>query len=397
MTLRDIWCAPHRPLFLVAGLWALLALFWWQWGWLLWPAIGLPFLGTPTLWHVHEMVLGFGGASVAAYFLTAVTSWTSRPPLTGRPLMLLLSFWIAARLVMLQAQTLPLPLLLLPGALYFGMVAAVLLRDITAARCWKKLGFPGAILALGLTDALLVVATREGWGLDIIALKRAAVMFFAIKVAVIAGGMIPAFTANWLRQVGPKVALPWENRFVNHGGLLLLFLALGLTLIGAEAPSAWALIAAGLVQAWRFAGWRSHAVLRNPLLVMMHITFASLVVGLVLVGVARLMPDFWPESDAMHALTMGAMSGMVLSVASRAAARRVGGALHAGPLLPTAYALVWLGAWLRVSESFLIGYIDNPISVSAMLWCSGWVIFLAAFVPTLFGPVLRPVFSGSRA
>lgn len=395
--LADIWQAPHRPLFLVAGLWALGALFWWQWGWWWWPQIGLPQLGTPTLWHVHEMVFGFGGASVAAYFLTAVTSWTARPMLAGRPLMLLVAFWVCARGVMLYAQSLPLLLLLLPGALYFGLVTALLLRDIAAKGVWSKLGFPAAILALGVLDALLVAAACEGWALDVVALKRAAVMFFAMKVAVIAGGMIPAFTANWLRQTGSATALPLENHWANRLGLVTLYVALLLTLAGAEAASGWALIIAGLVQAWRMVGWRSLAVGGNMLLVMMHTTFCSLVAGLVVVGVSRLAPGFWPEADAAHALTMGAMSGMVLSVASRAAAQRVGGALHAGLLLRLAYALVWLGAWTRVCAHFLYGWLDNPVAISATLWCAGWLVFLAAFVPTLVGPVLRPVFSGTKA
>ena len=381
----------------MAGLWALSALLWWQWGWWWWPQIGLPQLGTPALWHVHEMVFGFGGASVAAYFLTAVTSWTARPMIAGRPLMLLVAFWIAARGVMLYAQTLPLLLLLAPGALYFGMVTALLLRDIAAKRVWNKLGFPGAILALGVLDALLVVAAREGWALDIVALKRAAVMFFAMKVAIIAGGMIPAFTANWLRQTGSAVPPPLENRLANRLGLVSLYVALLLTLASVEVASGWALIVAGLLQAWRLTGWRSQAVGGNKLLVMMHITFCSLVAGLLIVGVSRLAPSFWPESDAVHALTMGAMSGMVLSVASRAAARRGDGTLRAGPVLPLAYALVWLGAWMRVTAHFLYGLLDNPVAISASLWCAGWLVFLLVFVPTVVGPVLRPVFSGAKA
>lgn len=396
--LSALWLAPHRPLFLMAGLWALAALFWWQWGWWWWPGLGMPTLGTPTVWHVHEMVFGFGGASVAAYFLTAVTSWTSRPMIAGRPLMLLVAFWVAARLVMLQAEHLPLALLLAPGALYFGMVTFWLLRDIAAVRAWHKLGFPAAIAALGIIDALLVVAAHQAWPLDVLALKRAAVMFFAMKVAIIAGGMIPAFTANWLRQSGSAVPPPQENRLANRLGLVTLYLALGLTLAGAEAASGWALILAAAVQAWRFSGWRSQAVGGNKLLVMMHVTFCSLIVGLVIVGVSRLAPGFWPERDAVHALTMGAMAGMVMSVASRAAARRgEGGALDAGRLLPTAYALIWLGAWLRTGAPFLYGWLDNPVALAAQLWCAGWLVFLAAFVPTIVGPLLRPVFSGAKA
>ncbi|NCU19544.1 NnrS family protein [Candidatus Falkowbacteria bacterium] len=394
--LSDLWLAPHRPLFLAAGCWAFLAVLWWQWG----AGLGLapPSLGTPTLWHVHEMVFGFGAASMAAYFLTAVTSWTGRPALTGPGLQALVALWVTARAAMLGADSLPLPVLIAPGLGYFALLAGVLARDIAAARVWGKLGFPAAVAALGLVDVLFIIAARQGWALfDTVALVRAGVMFFAIKVAVIAGGMIPAFTGNWLRQVGAMVPPPRENRLANRLGLATLFAALALTLAGAEVTSGLALIIAGLVQGWRLSGWRMRAALRNPLLAMMQLTFLWLVIGLILVGVARLLPGLWPEADAVHALTMGAMSGMVMSVAARAAARREGGALIAGRLLPLAFAVLWSAAWVRVASPLFADSYAALVAAAATIWCAAWALFLVAFVPRIFGPVLRPVFSGARA
>ncbi|MBM4220837.1 MAG: hypothetical protein FJ170_02700, partial [Gammaproteobacteria bacterium] len=70
-----------RPFFLLAGAVAVLGM-----GlWLLaingypWP----PNASLSTFWHAHEMGLGFGGAVVAGFILTAGANWTGRPPVRG--------------------------------------------------------------------------------------------------------------------------------------------------------------------------------------------------------------------------------------------------------------------------------------------------------------------------
>ncbi|MDT8856185.1 NnrS family protein [Paracoccaceae bacterium Fryx2] len=398
LPISDLWLAPHRPLFLAAALWSVAALAWWQWGAL--AGLASPTLGTTTLWHAHEMLLGFGGASMAAYFLTAVSSWTGRPAITGRTLQAVVALWLLARLAMAFADHLPTPVLLAPGLGYFGLVAGLLAREIVATRAWGKLGFPAAVAALGVGDALFLLSTRGLEGLDTATLTRGLVMFFVIKVSIIGGKMLPAFTGNWLRSIGSDAA-PRENLMADRLGLALLFTALALTLAGAEAPSALALIAAGAAQLWRLAGWQSRAGLRNPLLAMLHLTFLWLPVGLVLTGLARLLPDLMREADALHALTMGAMGGMILSIAARAAARRTEGALQAGPLLIAAYALIWAATVLRLATlpaaSLAPALVPDLTDGAALAWVTGWGLFVLAFLPTLRGAVQRPVFSGPRA
>ena len=232
---------------------------------------------------------------------------------------------------------------------------------------------------------------------DASALLGGLVMFFVIKVSIIGGKMLPAFTGNWLRLKRAAVPPPRDNRLANRLGLAMLFLALALTLLGADAASALALIAAGPLQFWRLAGWRGRHALDNALLVMMHGAFVWLSLGLVLTGLARLMPDLLREADLVHALTMGAMAGMILSIAARAAARRDDGALRAGPLLTGACALLWGAATVRLGVTVWPGDQDHLTGAAALLWSGGWGLFLLAYLPTILGPVIRPIFSGARA
>ncbi|MGH7489684.1 MAG: NnrS family protein, partial [bacterium] len=59
-----------RPMFLAAGLWAVVAI-------VLWLAtffgyIQLPSRFDPLAWHIHEMLFGFVMAAVAGFLLTAI-------------------------------------------------------------------------------------------------------------------------------------------------------------------------------------------------------------------------------------------------------------------------------------------------------------------------------------
>ena len=82
-----------RPFFLFGAIWAALVV-----------AIWLPMLGgwltiptalSPVEWHVHELIYGYVPAIVAGFLLTAVPNWTGRLPITGTPLLALVSVWAA--------------------------------------------------------------------------------------------------------------------------------------------------------------------------------------------------------------------------------------------------------------------------------------------------------------
>jgi len=96
-------------------------------------------------------------------------------------------------------------------------------------------------------------------------------------------------------------------------------------------------------------------------------------------------------------LTMGAMAGMILAVAARAAARRDGGVLRAGPVLIGAFVVITAALGLRLAvilwpQDYLV-----LTGAAALVWIGGWGLFLAAFAAKLTGPVERPVFSGTKA
>ena len=70
-----------RPFFLVASLWAALALA--LWIWLFITGAPLPYRFDPLDWHIHALLFGFVLAGVAGFMLTAVPNWAGRRLIKG--------------------------------------------------------------------------------------------------------------------------------------------------------------------------------------------------------------------------------------------------------------------------------------------------------------------------
>ena len=90
-----------RPFFLLAGIWAALAMA--LWVLMLTGRDVLPTAFDPVSWHAHEFLFGYLGAVLAGFLLTAVPNWTGRLPIVGWPLAALVAV-IAPDIFMTQGQ-----------------------------------------------------------------------------------------------------------------------------------------------------------------------------------------------------------------------------------------------------------------------------------------------------
>ena len=370
-----------RPFFLFGALWAAAAV-------LIWTAAfsGVPVLGggiDPLSWHQHEMLFGFVGAAVIGFLLTAIANWTGRPLLGGTALAVLVALWIAVRVTLvLEVGSFWLPLIL--ELALFLAVAGFAAREVLASgnRNWPVVlivALVGVAAAIDLAEAGGTIADKDiGF--------RGGLALVIMLIGLIGGRIIPAFTRNWLMKEGAGPPLPV---MASAGDMRVLGLT-AITLLGWLVwPHAvvvgWLCLVAALAHLWRVARWQGWRTFADPLVVVLHLAYLWMPVGLGLLGL-HLAFDLVSRSAAIHALAAGAMGLLILAVMSRASLGHTGRPLKAGPGLTLAYGLVFAGALLRVLTAIgLFGGIW-PIHLSAALWAGGFALFALLYLPILTRP-----------
>jgi uncharacterized protein involved in response to NO len=378
-----ILSAGFRPFFLLAASWAAIAI-------PLWLAVfagrtGLPSLLAPSVWHVHEMIYGFGAATVAGFLLTAIPNWTGRMPLQGGPLAVLVLLWAAGRAAVLVSGWIGAPAAMALDLAFPAAFLAVVAREIVAGRNWRNLPMLAA-LALIFAGNLLVHLDAIGAAGTAALGNRLGIATLLMLISLVGGRIIPSFTGNWLAKQRPDVAPPRAFDAFDRAVLVLTALALLAWVAAPEALAAsWLAMAAGAAVALRLARWRGHAAWREPLLWVLHLGYAWLAAGLLLLGINGLV-EVLPSTAALHALTAGAIGTMTLAVMTRATLGHTGQALTAGPGTTAIYGLVTLAALARV----LAGAAGPAYEPLLMLAGAAWSGAFGLFVLLYGGPLLRP-------
>lgn len=378
-----IWLrGAYRLLFAGGALWAVTVVTLWvgaldgRWT--------LPTAMAPLAWHQHEMLFGCLAAVIGGFLSAAIPNWTGRPTVTGWRVALAVGLWFAARLAILFSAAVP-PLvgavldigflLLLLGYATREIVASgnrnkpiLLILFLFAAAC--ALDHAGAMGALA--DPAL--GMRMGFALVV------------VLISVIGGRITPAFTRNWLMRHGRAEGLPTMPSRFDIAAIAMTALALAEWAIAPASRLAGAtLLLAGCLQAVRLARWAGLGTVREPLLFVLHVSYAWLPAGLILLGFAILHSTI-PISSAMHALAAGAMGAMTLAVMTRATRGHTGRPLEADRATVGIYILVHLGALLRIVAPLLPFDYMLVIALAGGLWGAAFLLFLLVYGPMALRP-----------
>lgn len=349
----------------------------------LWVAV-LHGAGPPTLpadamaWHGHEMVVGFALAAVAGFVLTAVATWTGRAPVAGRSLAALVLAWLIGRCAMLFAGSLPGGLLATLDLIFPVLLCALIGREVIGAGNRRNYPIVGLIALLAVLN-LAYHATSGRVALFLL------IHLILLLITVIAGRIVPNFTANWLRARG-------ETRLPATSGPLdlvtiVVTIATGIAVATAPTHGITGLLAfvAATAHGLRLAKWRGLSTAGEPLLFVLHVAYLWLPVGYALTGCAVF--GWWFDStSALHALTMGAIGSMILAVSTRVALAHTGRKLHAARLTVVAYCALTLSVVIRVCGSFAGGAYLGLVDLSALGWMVTFALFTWVYWPVLTGP-----------
>ena len=371
-----------RPFFASGALWALVALALWLVA--LSGTFALPTHFDLLSWHRHEMLFGFVGAVIAGFLLTAIPNWTGRLPIAGGPLALLFGLWLSARLALLfSAQVGPLVAALLDVGFYV-VLAALAAREVFAS---KNRNVPIVLLILLFATANALDHSAAAGFVDDDAIgMRAAIGIVVVMISLIGGRVVPSFTRNWLVKQGSQSGLPTQPERFDIIAIIATALAMAGWLIAPLEPAVGALLilAAGL-QAVRLARWSGLRAWRDPLVLVLHVGYSWVPVGLCLLGFS-IVGTIVPGSGAIHALTAGAMATMILAVMTRATLGHTGRELKANGATVMIYSLVTIGALGRVAAPLLPIDFMLAVRLSGLAWGGAFLMFLLVYGPMLVCP-----------
>jgi uncharacterized protein involved in response to NO len=372
-----------RPFFLLNGLFAIVVISVW-----LMALHGSGFASLPAsmpYWHGHEMVVGFAMAAMAGFVLTAVATWTNRPPLRGKWLAVLVLSWLLGRLAMLAAMQMPYWLVASVDIIFPFLLALFVGREVVGGNSRRNFPIVGIILLLAMLNLLYHLGTmRVLPGMDRLALFFL-IHLMLVMITIIAGRIIPNFTANWLRARGDE-RLP-ETHPLSDAITVAATLATGVSVsLSPLGPTTGVLaIAAALSHAVRLARWRGLATTSEPLLFVLHVAYLWLPVGYALTALAAFDLVF-PATAALHALTMGAIGNMILAVTSRVALAHTGRSLHAPRLIAISYVVLNVAVIVRVLGPLAQNLYIEMIDLSAIGWIVAFAIFTGVYWPVLTRP-----------
>lgn len=374
-----------RPFFFGGALWAVVALTIWLLA--LSGQITIPSTFGALAWHRHEMLFGFVGAVVAGFLLTAIPNWTGRLPIAGPPLAALFALWLLGRVtVLFSAAATPAIAAIVDSGFYF-LLASVAGREVLQAKN-RNLPVVGLVLLFGIAN-LLDHLSAGGEIADPEIAWKIAVALVTIMISLIGGRIVPSFTRNWLAKHGVSQGLPGQPGPFDLAVVAVTALAFVAWLAAPGSRLCGILFALAAVgQAVRLGRWKGWRAGRDPLVLILHVGYAWLPIGIGLLAAAQLGTTI-AQSAAIHALTAGAMATMILAVMTRASLGHTGRELRASGATVLCYALVTIGALLRVASA--LGWVDYRLGmfVGGAAWIGAFVTFLIAYAPVLFGSRLE--------
>ncbi len=362
-----------RPFYLLAALLAALNVAVWvaQWHGVL-PQTGYLH---GMAWHAHEMVFGFAAAVITGFLFTAARNWTGLPTPTGRSLAALAALWVAGRVAVLTG---PGPLAAVVDIAFLPLVALSLWFPLKRSGN-RNLFFVGLLLLFAAANLLFHLSWLGAMPLAPAVPARGALFLVVIIVSVMSGRVTPSFTKNAI----PTARIRRMNR-LHPAAIGMLVAALLAQVSGAPAwlLAPLALVAAAL-HSVRLASWDPLSTLRSPILWILHLSYAWIPAGMLLLALSAMELGVLPALF-IHALGAGAVGGTIIGMITRTARGHSGQSLQVGRAETAAYLLVHVGALVRV-----FGPLAAPAQYGAWLvaggiaWSAAFLIYLVVYWPML--------------
>ena len=332
-------------------------------------------------WHSHEMVFGFSMAVMTGFLFTAVRNWTGLPTPSGWVLGMILTVWIAARILLVVG---PASIGVTLDLLFLPLVTISIAIPVFRSRNKRNFKIVAIVAVLAILHFVFHLALS---GELPVTLSRpvlfATIDVFVILFAVVGGRVIPAFTRNAVPGANP-VHRTWVE--VSAFGLLLMLAVTMLISGGIALPAGPAVLLAFLAaaaHALRLALWQPGRTLGHPLLWMMPVAYSWLPLALVLRGLSGL--AIVPPGAWIHAVTVGALTSLMIAMMMRSTLGHTGRELIASRTDIVVFLLLQIGAVARVMSG-IAGDQKTLTIFAGLVWMVAFVAFLLRYTPMLLWP-----------
>ncbi len=371
-----IFALGFRAFFALAGLFALILIG--LWTSIFDSSLNMDNYYPKTVWHGHEMLLGYSIAVIAGFLLTAVQNWTGVKTVKGGQLAMLCLLWVYGRLVPFYSELLPDLLIALIDFSFLPVLAYFVAKPIIRSGNYKNLFFVGLLLLMALAN-FLIHAEILGFNENSASLGMTLILaIIIIMILVIAGRVFPFFTERGLKGVMAIRNPALDILAIATSALVFLLLIFDVSgyFLTFSAVSA---VIANFV---RVSGWYVQRIWYVPLLWVLYIGYAWIMLGFVFVALASV--SFVPLSLAIHAFTVGGIGVITLGMMARVSLGHTGRALKASNTIAIAFVLINLAAVFRVllPAVFPIGF-NTVLMASTYCWLAAFTLFIFIYAPIL--------------
>ena len=367
-----------RPFFLFGALWAAVAVALWLP--MLTGHLVLPITFTPIEWHVHELIYGYVPAVVAGFLLTALPNWTGRLPVVGTPLLLLFLTWIAGRIAVLTSLWIGAWVAAAVDLAFLAALGFVVAREIVAGKNARNLKVLAVVALLLIGNALFHLEAIDdagnGYG------TRVGIAAIVLLIMLIGGRIIPSFTRNWLaRRDAGRLPASFDRFDVAVVALSGVALA-SWVILPEETPTGLIALAACGLNCARLYRWAGERTAAEPLVLILHVAYAFVPIGFLLLALAILTPWLVAPTGALHGWTAGAIGLMTLAVMTRASLGHTGRPLTATRPIKGIYVAALVAAFARILAAFEV--LREPmLHISAAAWVLAFGGYVIVYAPLL--------------
>jgi len=382
--LTPILRQAFRPFFFFATLFSVLAIG--IWALVLSGLLQITPYGNVFFWHQHEMLFGFVAAIIVGFLLTAVQNWTGMRATHGWPLLLLLLLWCAGRILMFIPALEPSWIAAAVDLAFLPVAAVFFARLVWPSQRWQNFVFIPMLLLLTSMNFVMHVGVAQHdmylqqWG------AYGAVLLITTLMTIIGGRVIPMFTANGTRT--PRVThLLWlDTTAIGASWLIAILYVFNLKVFLSKEWLVACFGVAAILHGIRALRWRPQVTLKVPLVWSLHLAYWFIPVGYGLMALS-FVDESIRLSTALHALTVGAMGGLILAMIARVSLGHTGRVLQLKPVMIGGFILIFVAAGLRVLTHNLSVLTPTFWLVSsALFWVLAYSLFLLCYRKVLWRP-----------